>query len=134
MKIVLDTNVLLQAVSARNALRPIFEAVLDGKVELAISTEILLEYEELLFRHRSEPEAARLSRFLRLAPNILVHEPHYRFGLIKADPDDNKFVDCYLVASADYLVSNDRHFGDLSAAGFPAVRVVSAAAFLTRLI
>ena len=55
---------------------------------------------------------------------------YYTFELITADPDDNKFVDCYVAAHADYLVSNDRHFEGLSAAGFPAVRVVSAGEFL----
>ena len=33
--------------------------------------------------------------------------PYYRFGLIQADADDNKFVDCAIVANAEYLVSNE---------------------------
>lgn len=29
------------------------------------------------------------------------------------DPDDNKFIDCYVAAYADYLVTNDNHFNVL---------------------
>ena len=133
MKIVLDTNVLLQAVSPRNPFRVIFDAVLDEKINLVVSTEIMMEYEELLYRHRAPAEAARLVQFCRLAPNVLVVSPTFRFRLPYADPDDQKFVDAYVAGHADYLVSNDRHLAGLSAAGFPAVRGVSAEAFLALL-
>ncbi len=130
MKIVLDTNVLLQAVSPRNPFRVIFDGVLDEKINLVVSTEIMMEYEELLHRHRAPADAARLIRFLRFAPNILAISPAFRWRLPYADPDDQKFVDAYVAGQADYLVSNDRHLAGLGAAGFPAVRVVSAEGFL----
>ncbi|MFC6224489.1 hypothetical protein ACFP2F_14665 [Hymenobacter artigasi] len=54
----------------------------------------------------------------------------YNWRLPFIDPNDQKFVDAYVAGGADYLVSNDRHFDGLAAAGFPAVRVVSAEVFL----
>ena len=38
-------------------------------------------------------------------------------------PDDNKFVDCAIVAGADYIVSEDAHFRVLESIPFPNVSV-----------
>lgn len=58
------------------------------------------------------------------------HEIRYNWRLPFPDPDDQKFVDAYVAGAAEYLITNDRHFAGLTQAGFPQVRVVSAAAFL----
>jgi predicted nucleic acid-binding protein len=55
---------------------------------------------------------------------------YFNWQLIEKDPDDNKFVDCYVAAQAEYLVSNDRHFQVLSPHGFPPVRVVGIERFV----
>lgn len=54
----------------------------------------------------------------------------YQWRVPFADPDDQKFVDAYVAGNADYLISNDRHFDGLGAAGFPALRVLTAEVFL----
>jgi predicted nucleic acid-binding protein len=51
-------------------------------------------------------------------------DPQYRFGLIEQDPDDNKFVDCAIIAGADYIVSEDAHFRILADIPFPSVAVI----------
>lgn len=55
---------------------------------------------------------------------------NYRFNLITTDPDDNKFVDCAIVAGATYIVSNDRHFEELKKYDFPKVDVRKLSEFL----
>jgi len=44
--------------------------------------------------------------------------PGFRFHLITADPDDDKFADCAIAAEADYLITEDRHFDVLKTAGY----------------
>ena len=61
--------------------------------------------------------------------NIELINPHYRFGLIQADTDDNKFVDCAIVANAEYLVSNDAHFRVLEEIPFPKVNLLRLKSF-----
>ena len=51
--------------------------------------------------------------------NVQLVDPHFRMGIITADPDDNKFVDCAFAAGADYLVSEDSHFRVLHDTPFP---------------
>ncbi|SFE37834.1 hypothetical protein SAMN05216167_11349 [Spirosoma endophyticum] len=46
------------------------------------------------------------------------------------DPDDNKYADCALVANADHLVSEDRHFSILRDIEFPRLSVIRIDEFL----
>ncbi|WP_277881567.1 PIN domain-containing protein [Hymenobacter cyanobacteriorum] len=65
------------------------------------------------------------------APNTSFQEACYKWQLIEADPDDNKFVDVAIAASVDYLVTNDQHFAVLRQLEFPRVPVVSLQEFLS---
>ena len=47
MTVCLDTSVFLQIFGRRQPFYPILRALLDGRLTLALSTEILLEYEEV---------------------------------------------------------------------------------------
>ena len=51
MIIVLDTNALVQVFGARSPFLPLQQAILGGRVALAFSTAMLLEYEEVLTRY-----------------------------------------------------------------------------------
>lgn len=61
---------------------------------------------------------------IRLAPNTIEYDASYHWHLIESDPDDNKFVDCAVVANADFIVSEDRHFNALKNVPFPKVNVI----------
>jgi uncharacterized protein len=50
MTVCLDTNVFLQIFGRRQPFQPILRALLDGRITLAVSTEILLEYQEIITR------------------------------------------------------------------------------------
>ena len=121
--IVLDTNCLLQALSERSKYYDVWESFVLGQYVLCVSTEILEEYEEIISSHMS-PLAAKLAvEMILRAQNVLRVDAHFRFHLITADEDDNKFVDCAIVANAEYIVSDDRHFDVLSTVPFPRVEV-----------
>jgi predicted nucleic acid-binding protein len=49
--IVLDTNALVQVFGARSPFLPLQQAILDGRLAMAFSAAMLLEYEEVLTRH-----------------------------------------------------------------------------------
>lgn len=50
--------------------------------------------------------------------SILWTEPAFRYQVISADPDDNKFTDCAITANADYVITNDKDFSPLANAGY----------------
>jgi predicted nucleic acid-binding protein len=83
-----------------------------------------VEYEELL-SSLYPPEVTKNTLHLLLAShNVEKILPYYKWDLISADPDDNKFVDCALNAGANYIVTNDKHFDILKTIDFPKVNVI----------
>ena len=132
-RIVLDTNCLLPSISRRSRYYPVWERFICGEYDLCVTTEILAEYEEIVGRMTS-PVVARLVVEASLrAPNTLRIEASFRFGLITEDPDDNKFVDCAIVANAECVVTNDSHFDVLATIPFPRVKVVDLGTFIDSL-
>lgn len=122
--VVLDTNCLLQILSKRSNYFDVWMSFVMGKYTLCVSTEILEEYEEVIASHMS-PLAAKLAvEMILRANNVVRVDAQYRFRLIAIDEDDNKFVDCAIVANADFIVGNDKHFKVLSTIPFPHVEVI----------
>ena len=129
MRVVLDTNVLLPSIRRDSRYRWLYDALFEGAYTLVVSTPILLEYEEVIGA-RTTPEIARnVVRALLALPDLERVEPRFHWRLITADPDDDKFVDAYLAAGADVLVTHDAHFAVLADLDFPPVTVHSAEAF-----
>ena len=132
-RIVLDTNCLLQAISRRSRFYPIWREFVQGRYELCVTTEILNEYEEILSRYTSPVVGRMVVEAILRANNVVRVDAQFRFGLIESDPDDNKFVDCAIVANAEYIVTDDAHFDVLKDIPFPRVLVMTAEAFLADL-
>lgn len=130
MRIVLDTNSLIQSVSPKSVYHEVWESVLDGRNTLCISNEILEEYAEILQRLAGRYTEELVLNAIMKCKNVILFTPHYHFNLIQADPDDNKFVDCAIQANAHYIVTNDHHYNVLREIQFPHVDVISLADFL----
>jgi putative PIN family toxin of toxin-antitoxin system len=134
MKIVLDTNVLSVAISRRSKFYPIWQAVRNGDFDLLVTTDMLDEYAEVIADDLSPEVSQNVMDALETLPNIIPVHKYYFWNLITADPDDNKFVDCAVAGSADYLVTDDKHFKVLKTIPFPKVEVLSSEAFLEMIL
>lgn len=111
----------------------IWTDILDGTIELCVSSEILNEYEEILASHSSALLAHSVVQALLNRANVIKVVPTYFFNLIESDPDDNKFVDCAICGSAELIVTNDAHFNVLKRINFPVVDVKSIKEFIIEL-
>ncbi len=133
MIVCLDTNTMVQALARHHPFNPILEAWVQGCFTLAVSTPILLEYQEVLTRLGGAARWQKFSRLLDLAEltetNVLRVNPAFRFRVVVADLDDNIFTDCAITANADYLVTEDHHFSPLADSGYKP-RLVSPAKFM----
>lgn len=129
IRIVLDTNCLLQILGARSRYHFLFSDFLAGKYLLCVSTEILFEYEEILRKKASASAADLFMKVIARSRNLVRKDPFFRLGIIKQDEDDNKFVDCAFVCQADYIVTDDGHFDDASNSPFPSFKVLGLDAF-----
>lgn len=133
MKIVLDTNCLIMALSRHNKYKRVWRGLLDGEYHLCVSNDIIEEYVEVISRNISPRVAEMVVYILLMRSNVLRFDPHFRFGLIQSDADDNKFVDCAVIAGAKFIVSEDRHFDVLRTVNFPHIDVLGIDEFIYRL-
>jgi putative PIN family toxin of toxin-antitoxin system len=124
MRVIIDTNVLLAAVPRKSAYNWLVDALFKRKFEIAFSNEILSEYVEQFFIHWHPLMAEDVAGVLLEMYNAVFIDVHFHFNLIFEDPDDNKFVDCAVASSADYLVTFDKHFNILKQLDFPKITVV----------
>lgn len=89
-----------------------------------------MEYEEQLkSRYSSYSINEKLIKIIEKQNTDLVI-PDFKWNLISADPDDNKFVDCAVAANADFIVTNDAHFNILKTVSFPKVNTISLQEFI----
>lgn len=133
MKAVIDTNVWLVAIAPANPLRSVFTSFVQEKFTLALTTDILAEYEEVISSRNNFATADAFIHLLLEAKNSELFSPTYFWNLIHQDPDGNKFVDCAIAANADYIVTNDSHFDILKQIQFPKVEIISAQEFVALL-
>ena len=130
IRTVIDTNVLVAALSSKSQYHWLVELLLEEKLEVSVTEEILLEYEEVLKVKYSDNVASNFLLALRELPNVFYSRVFFRWNLI-SDPDDNKFVDCYIASGAHCLITHDSHFSILKSVAFPKVNVVSIEEFKT---
>jgi putative PIN family toxin of toxin-antitoxin system len=119
--VVIDTNILLVSVSSRSKYHWLYRLILEKKIRIAYTTEILNEYEEQLSIHWHPDVAINVIRSLTELSNAFLSNIYYNLHLITVDEDDNKFVDCAFAANADFIITNDSHFNVLKSIVFPSI-------------
>ncbi|MCD6013869.1 MAG: PilT protein domain protein [Flavipsychrobacter sp.] len=125
MKIILDTNCFISCIGKLSPYRNVFDAFLAERYVLCLSTEVLLEYEEIFqVKWGSDVTENLLARVIR-AENIELANVFFNFNLVTGDEDDNKFADLYITSNADYLVSNDAKLLALNDNEFPELKVIT---------
>ena len=134
MKVVLDTNILFVSVSERSPYYPIYRSLKNRAFQIVVTTDILLEYREVIGEEMGQEVVDDLLAFLNNASNVLQIEKYYYWNLIATDPDDDKFVDAAVAGNADFIVTNDKHFRVLKNIPFPKVNIITIDEFLERVL
>ena len=124
MDIVLDTNCLIQIISRRSRYHDLWRDFINGAYRLNVTNDIIDEYEEILSAKATPHIAKLVCEIILRAPNTVMLDAHFRWGLIESDPDDNKFVDCAIHSNAKYIVTQDKHFDILKSIVFPKLEVI----------
>ena len=135
MILCLDTNTVVQALARHHPFNPILDTWVAGHLTWAVSTPILLEYEEVLTRLSGPARWRKLARLMDLAEltsgNLQRVTPSFHFQVVTADADDNIFTDCAITAGADFVITDDCHFAPLADAGYKP-QPISPLEFITR--
>jgi len=134
MTVVLDCNVLVRCFSSRSPDHLIYRSLINTKFNLAITSEIMLEYEEIVQQKYSLAAANSLMAVLLELPNVKFVHPHFKWHLIEADKEDNKYCDCAIASQSFCLVTDDKHFDVLKNIPFPSITVLSTDGFFDLLL
>jgi uncharacterized protein len=125
MTVVIDCNILVMCLASRSPYHGIYQSIVHGKFNVAVTIDIMLEYEEVIQQKYGVATARALIALLSELPNVRLIHPHYQWQLIETDVDDNKYCDCAIAGQAAYIVTEDRHFAVLKNIPFPSLTVIS---------
>jgi putative PIN family toxin of toxin-antitoxin system len=131
-KVVIDTNVLVASLSSRSPYHWLIRALLQKEFDLYLTTEIYLEYEEVLSQKYSSQVAHHFLSSLKELSNVHFVHVYFQWNLLD-DADDNKFVDCYVSSGAHYLLTHDTDFNKLKSIVFPPVNLITLQDFQSHL-
>ena len=92
-----------------------------------------MEYEEIIGLKTSAEVAKNVVALLLKSKNVEFVDAFFKWRLIEADHDDDKFVDCAFAANATYIVSDDKHLDVLKTVVFPKISVLKLIQFLQTL-
>ena len=130
MRIVVDTNVVMSGVFFGGR---ILDAWAEGRLELALSPDILQEYRragaELAARY-PERSGALAPALTLIAMNAILVDAAPLPAPVSIDPDDDKFLAAANAANAPVIISGDRDLLDVS--GWRNVLVLSPRQFADR--
>lgn len=127
MKVFFDTNVYVAEALLGGAAEAILTATVDASWRIFASDYLLDEIERVLAEHLGfSRRLARLTR--QRCGRRAIHTPERpsRHG-VPSDPADSPILRAAIQASADYLVTNDKHL--LSLDPYEGLRVVSMAEY-----
>ena len=113
MIITLDTNVLLASLLGRNgASHRILNLIVEEKIRIALSTPLILEYDEVLKRSHILSKLSMTSSQVEDIIDLLVmlankHLIYYRLRPNLLDENDNMLVECAFVSSSQFLITSN---------------------------
>lgn len=111
MKVVIDTNVLVSAVLKGRIPRAVIQFIFDNPDwEWIASTEIVLEYKEVLSRSKFKLTDEVISGWFEIIDTfITLIDVNLEIDFPR-DRKDAKFLACAIAAKADFLITGDSDF------------------------
>ena len=131
MRIVIDTNVIASAIFFGGRPYQLLRYIMEDRVEVVASKEIVDEYEEIILRLQQKYPA--------IPTRIPLHDILAKLEIIRVssnihvsrDPEDDKFISCAVDGKCLYIVSGDNDL--LSIGEYDGIEILTVADFLDRL-
>ena len=127
-KVVFDTNIFISAfITSGGSGESAYQKAIDREIQLFISVPILSELASKL-QDKFKWDAAHVTQAVRhIGAVAIVLKPAKRLSVL-ADEPDNRILECAVEASADIIVTGDKHLLKLST--YKECEIVTLAKFL----
>jgi hypothetical protein len=128
-KVVIDTNIFVSSFMGGNP-RKVIDFWKKSEIILCLSSDILDEYVDVLKRigFINEGELTELLLLFSKGFNILFTTKTPRIEVVKDDPDDDKFIECSVALSADFIITGDNDL--LSLKRYMSIKILSPLEFV----
>ncbi len=131
-RVVLDSNVIISAFLFGGGPRRVLSHAMDGRVQCIISLALLDEVRDVLLRPKFGLTPDQVLIIIEELQELCrIVTPNQRVRVVKADPDDNKVIECALAGDAHFIISGDAHLLDLGP--WQNIAILSPADFLDRM-
>ena len=118
LKFVFDTNVFVSALMSKRGNPALLLDRVGKSYTLFISKDILSELKDVISRDKFGYTDIEVNTFVEAIISFAdVVNPEVEIDAIKADPDDNKILECAVTSGASYIVSGDKHLLELTEYG-----------------
>jgi putative PIN family toxin of toxin-antitoxin system len=123
-----DSNIWVSGLNWYGKPHELLNLARDGKIELAISDAILDEFSRILHDKlewsddRLNSMRAEVATFTKRVSSTAT------LDVVKADPDDNRILECAVAAGSDVIVTGDAHLLQLGA--YRGIKIMKVADFL----
>ena len=132
MKIVADTNIFISSFFWGGTPRKVMERIIDGKDKLFICEEILQEVASVMARPKFNVSSEYIIRFINSIEEIADYVTIT--GIVEQvcrDSEDDKILECALLANADYIITGDADL--LILKEFHGIKIVTANEYINDL-
>jgi uncharacterized protein len=125
-----DSNIWVSGLNWYGKPHELLNLARDGTIELAISDAILDEFSRILHdklewsNDRLNSMRAEVATFTKRVSSTET------LDVVKADPDDNRILECAVAAGSDVIVTGDAHLLQLGA--YRGIKIMKVADFLGR--
>ena len=123
-----DSNIWVSGLNWYGKPHELLNLARDGKIELAISDAILDEFSRILHDKLEWSDDRLNSMRAEVATFTKRVSSTETLDVVKADPDDNRILECAVAAGSDVIVTGDAHLLQLGA--YRGIKIMKVADFL----
>jgi putative PIN family toxin of toxin-antitoxin system len=123
-----DTNVLVSAFVFKGLPASLMDVAADEIFKPVTSQTLLDEFDEILQRKFHWPVSRRDAVLRKLQIICDVVSASNSLHVIKADPDDDRVLECAIAGRADYIISGDKHL--LNLGSYNGIAIVTVRQFM----
>ena len=129
-KVVVDTNVVVSALLFGGTPGSLIDLWQMGAIRPLASKQIIAEYLRVLTypKFKLSEEEINFLLYQQILPYFDIIDVRPGPGIIKKDPEDDKFIRCALAGKAKFLIPGDQHL--LVLKSYQKIKILSPAEFI----
>ncbi|OHD67835.1 MAG: putative toxin-antitoxin system toxin component, PIN family [Spirochaetes bacterium RBG_16_49_21] len=133
LKVVLDSNIFISGIIFGGKPRKIINLIIEGKIRLYISSDILLEIKEVLERDKfGFSQTITQQIIFEIESLSYLVTPKNKHSIVSRDGDDNIIIDCAVEAKADYIITGDNDL--LSLKEYKSTKIINASELISLIL